>query len=430
MAVPTIGIQWPIDELPENVTFTAEQQAEIVNLLFGFGRDRANRGVMRGVLNECVVTQSDTPAKSIKVETGVALADGRLVYVSVAGDVTIGNNTSGQPRLDYVVLQYKLADYPTVASVVVVPGTPAASPSLPTLVQMTGLYQIPLAYVTVASGFTTITNANILNDREWLNVPDSIFMEVTNSSAAVNIYGEVGIWDTGAGGRNVNSTTTEADAKAAGIWERRTAVSGTGRIIVRGITEVLCDESVAVGDLLETSTTAGQAQKVTRASRPAWGRVLTANSGAGTRCLAYVDFRHTHGEQMDDFVEVRMNAASQIVNSVSATKLNLDTDVKDTYSEWDTTNKRWTPRTGQYIVSVQIVEAAAPGFAGNVWLYKNGAAYRGLNGMNAGTPVISGVYTTVIEQTVGSDYYEVFVSGGTFMGGSGDITCRFMAIRR
>jgi len=90
--------------------------------------------------------------------------------------LSITSNGSGNPRIDAVVLYIDLAatantDSSNVATLVVVDGTPAASPVAPsdgdiaTAIGSSNPF-IRLADVTVASGATNILNANILDQRE------------------------------------------------------------------------------------------------------------------------------------------------------------------------------------------------------------------------------------------------------------------------
>lgn len=80
--------------------------------------------------------------------------------------VTIAANASGNPRIDIICVKVDTAVSPddnasNVASVVVVQGTPAASPSVPA----TPANHLKLAEIAVANGFTTITNSEITDTR-------------------------------------------------------------------------------------------------------------------------------------------------------------------------------------------------------------------------------------------------------------------------
>ncbi len=88
-------------------------------------------------------------------------------------------NTSGNPRLDLVVLRLDRSDF--TVRVVVLKGTPAAVPTLPAVTQQattTGRYEIPLASIRVAHNtgvnLPNITSADISSYESWLGSPPLI----------------------------------------------------------------------------------------------------------------------------------------------------------------------------------------------------------------------------------------------------------------
>jgi hypothetical protein len=133
--------------------------------------------------------------------------------------------------------------------------------------------------------------------RKFANLPPQMALECVNTSASILDKGAVVVLNTSGTSSAlqvaVTTTTTFNNSRAIGIIESRVAAtSGQGRMITQGITPVTCAGSVAVGDLLYTSTTAGQATNSTSTTNPRipFGVVLVANSGAGTNCIAYVNF--------------------------------------------------------------------------------------------------------------------------------------------
>lgn len=246
------------------------------------GQNKANRGVLRGVDNELAVTASSPADTNVNVATGAAQVNGVWYLNNASVPVGIAANSSGSTRIDIIVLT---ADYTAqTVRIAVVQGTPAAG--LPSLTQTALIYQIPLAYLTLASGFTSIANSAITDMREYANIPANVGVDVTNSSGAALDSGSAVIW-LAAGGAAINTTTTEGNNNIAGVVEGRIANAAIGRIITQGIVSVICDESVSVGEMLELSTTAGQAQQRTKDG--VFARVLAANTGAGTKALAYIN---------------------------------------------------------------------------------------------------------------------------------------------
>lgn len=263
--------------------YSAAQWQQLYAHMIGDGAEKANRGVFRGVLEELEVVANSPADTTVIVEPGSALVQGIFYLNDADKSVSIASNASGSTRIDIIVLE---ADYAAqTVRIDVVQGTPAAG--VPALTQSVGsIWQIPLAYLTLASGYTSIPQTLITDWREYANIPGAMGIDITNSSGLTLENGNVVIW-LAAGGLAVDDTATEGDINVAGVIERRVLNGGAGRIITHGIFAVICDEAVAVGDILTTSTTAGQAQKQTVGK--GFARVLVANTGAGTRCLAYVD---------------------------------------------------------------------------------------------------------------------------------------------
>lgn len=259
--------------------YTAAQWAETWRTMIGTGANYANRGVIRGVDSEFIVSANSPAAQNVLVGTGAALVQGRWVYYDEVTTVSVASNASGSTRNDIIVLE---SDYTLqTVRIDIVQGTPAAG--VPALTQnLTGIYQIPLAYLTLASGFTTVTASMITDWREYANIPDAVGYVATNSSGSTLENGTVVVPT----GTQSFTTTTTLTAQVAGVLERRTANGAVGRIITQGIFSVICEASVSVGDFVGASSTAGQAEV---AGSWSFARVLVANTGAGTRALCYVN---------------------------------------------------------------------------------------------------------------------------------------------
>lgn len=147
--------------------------------LSNMGVNFLNKGVVK--TNDYKVAAQGTPNMTVQVAAGIAYCfkpDGSNVYVSnldTAQNATIGANASGNPRIDSVVIKIDLGVTPNnladnVATIVVVQGTPAASPTAPSdsAIQTavgSGNPFLRLADITVANGATSITNGNIADQR-------------------------------------------------------------------------------------------------------------------------------------------------------------------------------------------------------------------------------------------------------------------------
>lgn len=248
---------------------------------FNHGMEQANRGVMRGVLEELEVIPANPADTTVTVEPGSAFVQG-IFYLNDADNVlNIASNASGSTRIDIIILE---ADYTAqTVRLDVLQGTPGAG--LPSLTQTGLIWQIPLAYLTLASGFTTIAASAITDLRHYANIPDALGIPIVNNSGTTLEIGTLVYLFASGGG--IAPTSTEGQRNLLGVIESRILNGASGRAIVQGIFPVMCDELVAAGALLEASTTAGQAQAMLRGG--AFARVITANTGAGTRCLAYLN---------------------------------------------------------------------------------------------------------------------------------------------
>jgi hypothetical protein len=132
-------------------------------------------------VNDYKVQAQGTPNMTVQVLTGIAYVPnpaGSMLYVSeldANANATINSNSSGNPRIDAVVIKIDLGVTPNnhadnVVSIVVIQGTPAASPVAPTdgeiqtAIGASNCF-LRLANVTVANGASSITNANIADAR-------------------------------------------------------------------------------------------------------------------------------------------------------------------------------------------------------------------------------------------------------------------------
>jgi hypothetical protein len=139
------------------------------------------------------VSQNGTPNMSVNVAVGKAYVPNPSAtmlyntYLDAVQNVAISSNASGNPRIDAVVIKLDTATTPNnlasnIATIVVVQGTPAASPVAPSdgtiqtaVGAANGFYR--LANVTVANGAVSITNANIASTRSvvtWGITPSNI----------------------------------------------------------------------------------------------------------------------------------------------------------------------------------------------------------------------------------------------------------------
>lgn len=242
--------------------YSAQNWNQLYEYVIGLGASRPNVGPMLGSGTQpndgLKVQAKSVPTTSIDVLAGSAVVQG-IGYVNTATvSFVIAANGSGNPRIDTVVLR---ADYALqTVRLAVLQGTPAASPSNPTLTQSANvLWEIPLADIAVANGFATITNANITPRHEWANAASGVYLDnVLNNSGGTLVDGDVVIWDATAD-RAVTVGTILDDPLLAGVWRGRTDNGGYGRVQTSGIGYVNASAAVTRGDTLVSSGTTKRA---------------------------------------------------------------------------------------------------------------------------------------------------------------------------
>lgn len=149
---------FPFNSVASDRTYAASVWREYFKAIF-------TNGVINDIGNKIEITESDTPAKSVKVNTGQVIINGAMYEVDAFETVNIADNASGNPRIDRIVARLDYVN--RLMEIDVVAGTPAASPTAPALTQTVSTYEISLALVAVANGFTTIEDAQITDQREF-----------------------------------------------------------------------------------------------------------------------------------------------------------------------------------------------------------------------------------------------------------------------
>jgi len=120
-------------------------------------------GVIQNDGNVVTVIQQAVANKTVSVGTGSIFINGVMFINDSAKTLTITDNASGNPRKDRIVARLNYTDRKIEFGVLV--GTPAGSPVAPTLTRNTTVYELGIADITLANGFSTIVTANILDTR-------------------------------------------------------------------------------------------------------------------------------------------------------------------------------------------------------------------------------------------------------------------------
>lgn len=333
--------------------YTDQQWQELYRYIIGLGGNRSNVGVFLGSGTApddgLRVTAQGPAAAAVNVNPGSALVHGLAYFSNAIEQVVVGVNASGNPRVDTVILR---TDYALQESrIAILTGTPAATPVPPTLTQVAGtLWEIPLADIAVANGFTVLAQSTITPRQEWVNAPPGVYLDnVLNNSGVVIEDGDVVVWDNTAN-RSVTTTTTLDNKNLAGVVRGRVAIGAYARVQTHGIGYVRTTAAVTIGDLLISSTVAKQAIATLGALNKSIGRVIETTSGAGL-ALCNLD---VHSAKFEDYLLFRDEknsgvSAASIVNGAWRQR-EINAEVFDTGNYGSVGSDQITLAAGTYEV--------------------------------------------------------------------------------
>lgn len=332
--------------------YSAQDWQEIWRNALGWGGLRNNVGIFLGTgtpPNEGLRVQAQGGNTSINVLQGAALVQGAVYINDSTLPFIIAANSSGNPRIDLVVLR---RDYGlNTVRLAVKQGTSAASPVPPSLTQTANImWEIPVAEVAAANGFTVITQANITPRHEWVNAPPGVYLDnIINNSGATLEDGDVVVWDNSVA-RGVTTTTTLDSKSVAGVWRGRAGAGEYGRVQTKGIGYVRVNAAVAIGNILVSSVTARQAAVSAGANNKIIGRAVENTSGAG---LALCNI-NVHMVRDEEYILIRDELANT-TNAASVTQGGwrqraLNTEVFDTGGFASVASNQITLEAGTYEV--------------------------------------------------------------------------------
>lgn len=122
-------------------------------------------GVINKIGDELEITQALTPAKTVLVSTGAIYINGVIREITSALTLDVSENVSGNPRIDVIVARLDLTD--RQVEFAVLEGTPASSPTAPSVTQNSTIWEISLAEIELANGYFTITDSLITDTRSF-----------------------------------------------------------------------------------------------------------------------------------------------------------------------------------------------------------------------------------------------------------------------
>lgn len=120
-------------------------------------------GVIGDIGNELMIKPQSTPNKTVYVDAGAIFINGAMRVMADVTNLSIADNTSGQPRIDRIVARLNLSS--RKIEFAVRQGSASESPSPPELIQSSTTWELSLAQIYLANGFSTITTGVITDER-------------------------------------------------------------------------------------------------------------------------------------------------------------------------------------------------------------------------------------------------------------------------
>jgi hypothetical protein len=251
-------------------------------------------GGVRGDFTSPALVYGDSSGRQVKVVADrYALVRGHVWYSGpTIVTVPIGANTSGSTRTDLVVLRYSRTTYNVTLQVVAgTPGSGAPSPTQNT--GTTGVWELPLATVSVANNASTISAANVtyvaphIGSGGMMRSPSSAALSYIPSSHPAQLValdtGELwakntgGVWNTmGMVGTQLytatlTATTTNPTLGSGGLAEGRYTIFNGKWCAIRG--------TIKFGT---SGVSAGSGQYLVNLPFPASSQIANGNSTVGS----------------------------------------------------------------------------------------------------------------------------------------------------
>jgi len=126
--------------------------------------DSVGTGYVLGYENELRVIQNSPANMGVLVRTGRCYVQGYYGWVTGNEALTVPTSNATKPRIDRVVARLSVSVNQSVTFAVLT-GTPATNPTAPALTRTSETYEISLARIAVGAGVTSITAANITDER-------------------------------------------------------------------------------------------------------------------------------------------------------------------------------------------------------------------------------------------------------------------------
>lgn len=193
-----------------------------------------------------LLVYADSSGMNVKVKVAGGLSQAIVrghMYQSTAEETLTISAAASSPRIDSVVLRLD----PSANSIVlaVVAGTPAASPSAPSLTQTdTAVYELLLANVAVGASVTTISAGNVTDKRTFI---ENVWTTANRKPAFLGLTG-------------YNTTIGKLETYTGSAWEVVTPTSLDASVITSGTIDAARLGTIAVAKGGTGATDAGTAR--------------------------------------------------------------------------------------------------------------------------------------------------------------------------
>ncbi|BAU99610.1 tail fiber domain-containing protein [Aurantimicrobium minutum] len=167
-----------------------------------------------------LMVYADSSGMNVKVKVAGGLSQAIVrghMYQSTAEETLVISAAASSPRIDSIVLRLD----PSANSIVlaVIAGTPAASPSAPSLTQTdTAIYELLLANVAVGASVTTISAGNVTDKRTFI---ENVWTTANRKPAFLGLTG-------------FNTTIGKLETFTGSTWEVVTPTSLDASVITSG----------------------------------------------------------------------------------------------------------------------------------------------------------------------------------------------------
>lgn len=172
----------------------------------------------------------DNSGLQVKVKSGTAWIEGFYVSSSAEEIVTLSTADATNPRIDRIIL--KLDRGANTITLTKLTGTPAGSPTAPSLTQNSTIWEISLAQVYVAATVTLIAAEDVTDERPYAGPGDADAIFYSPSTVAY--------WNGGIDPGNVNDALDQLAARQAVVQE---VYIQTGEVAT-GTTTIPIDDTI------------------------------------------------------------------------------------------------------------------------------------------------------------------------------------------